>query len=54
MVSDFGVTRYCRECKGEIAFEDDAITMYAGKKICPRKRAKPYECGNKMEQGEPK
>lgn len=34
MVSDFGGTRYCKNCDGEIVREGDCITMYLGKKIC--------------------
>lgn len=34
MVSDFGDTRYCKKCEGEIVRKGDVITMYAGKKIC--------------------
>jgi hypothetical protein len=37
MVSDFGETRYCKECGGEIVRDGDCITMYPGKKICRRK-----------------
>ena len=48
MVSDFGSTRYCRECDGEIVREGDAITMYQGKKICKRTKENPY-CQNKQE-----
>ncbi len=38
MVSDFGNTRYCKKCGGEIVREGDVITMYAGKKICKCKK----------------
>jgi uncharacterized protein YwgA len=34
MVSDFGTTRYCKVCDGEIVRKGDAVTMYFGKKIC--------------------
>ena len=34
MVSDFGNTRYCNKCGGEIVRKGDCITMYEGKKIC--------------------
>ena len=42
MTSDFGNTRYCNICDGEIVREGDAITMYEGKKICRRTKDKPY------------
>lgn len=38
MVSDFGSTRYCPYCKGEIVRDGDVITMYQEKKICKRTR----------------
>ncbi len=34
MVSDFGSTRWCKKCDGEIVRKGEAITMYEGKKIC--------------------
>lgn len=34
MASDFGGTRYCNVCEGEIVRKGDVITMYEGKKIC--------------------
>ena len=45
MISDFGDTRYCRDCGEEIVREGDVITMYAGKKIC--RRDKDNLCKNK-------
>lgn len=34
MVADFGNTRYCNDCSGEIVKEGEVITMFEGKKIC--------------------
>lgn len=50
MVSDFGTTRYCKDCGEEIVRDGDVITMYFGKKICKRTKEKPY-CTNKEKQG---
>jgi hypothetical protein len=47
MTSDFGETRYCNKCGGEIVREGDCITMYEGKMICGRTKDKPY-CQNDM------
>jgi len=33
-MNDFGTTRYCKLCNGEIVRDGDAVTMYAGKIIC--------------------
>ena len=38
MVSDFGTSRYCNKCDGEIVRKGDVITMYHGKKICKCKK----------------
>ncbi len=40
MVSDFGTSRYCKECEGEIVREGEVITMYEGKKICKCQQAR--------------
>ncbi len=33
-MADFGTSRYCKKCGGEIVAEGEVITMYEGKKIC--------------------
>ena len=43
MVSDFGITRYCKKCNGEIVREGDVITMYEGKKICECNTSNPQQ-----------
>lgn len=54
VVSDFGETRYCRKCDGEIVREGDVITMYAGKKICRRTKEKPYCANDEIPEGDRK
>jgi len=33
-MADFGASRYCEKCGGEIVKEGEEVTMYEGKKFC--------------------